>query len=236
MVKDIVPGPDSLPMGHLAPVRDTLYFAASDYVHGQELWKSDGTEAGTILVKDTFPGAVGGGARSLVDLGGTLFFNASDGTSFGLWMSDGTEAGTVVVHDHLATRHLTVLGDLLFFSGYEDRLDDNHGFEPWKSDGTEAGTFIVKDLRSGSGVGSYPKCFFVNEDVVYFSATDNGTYGREMWSSDGTEAGTVLVTNLNRGGFASSPRSIALLGGMLLFSAETRLLGRELWSLDPSLT
>jgi ELWxxDGT repeat protein len=163
-----------------------------------------------------------------------LFFTASDGTSFGLWKSGGTEAATVVVHHHLATRHPTVVGDLLFFSGFEDRLQENHGFELWKSNGTEAGTFIVKDLRPGRP-GSYPKVFFVNEDVVYFSATDDGTYGREMWSSDGTEAGTVLVTGLYRGGYASSPRSIAFIGGMLLFSAETRLTGRELWSLDPSL-
>lgn len=229
MVKDIVPGSDSLSVYYLTPVAETLYFAASG-----ELWKSDGTEAGTIQVKDTYPGPVGGGVSSLIDLDGTLFFSASDGTSFGLWKSDGTEAGTVVVHHHLATRHPTVVGDHLFFSGYEDRLDENHGFELWKSDGTEAGTFMVKDLRP-IRAGSYPRAFFVDGDVVYFSATDNGTYGRELWSSDGTEAGTVLVTNLNRGGYASSPRSIALIGGMLLFSGETRLTGRELWSLDPSL-
>jgi len=37
---------------------DTLQ--ANDGVNGQELWKSDGTDAGTIMVKDILSGADGG--------------------------------------------------------------------------------------------------------------------------------------------------------------------------------
>ena len=32
-------------------VNDTFYFAANDGVHGKELWKSDGTADGTVMVK-----------------------------------------------------------------------------------------------------------------------------------------------------------------------------------------
>ena len=40
-------------------VNGTLFFAADDGVHGRELWKSDGTAAGTVLVKDINPGSIG---------------------------------------------------------------------------------------------------------------------------------------------------------------------------------
>jgi ELWxxDGT repeat protein len=46
---------------------------------GNELWRSDGTTAGTKLVRDIKPGAKGSGTRNLTNVGGTLFFDADDG-------------------------------------------------------------------------------------------------------------------------------------------------------------
>jgi ELWxxDGT repeat protein len=43
----------------------TLYFIADDGVSGEELWKTDGTDAGTVLVKDINPGAGGSGPDRL---------------------------------------------------------------------------------------------------------------------------------------------------------------------------
>jgi len=80
-VKDINPGggnAGSLP-NELTAVNGVLYFTAFDEEHGMELWKSDGTEAGTVLVADIRPGAQGSYPRELAFVNGALFFAADDG-------------------------------------------------------------------------------------------------------------------------------------------------------------
>jgi ELWxxDGT repeat protein len=64
-------------------------------LHGRELWKSDGTTAGTQLVKDIEPGRYGSDPRTLTAVGDVLFFSRGDE----LWKSDGSEAGTILVKD-----------------------------------------------------------------------------------------------------------------------------------------
>ena len=120
-------------------------------MHGRELWKSDGTEAGTVLVKDIRPDSYGSNPTYLTNVDGTLFFSARDGVHGGeLWKSDGSEAGTVMVTDvdidtgyYSGAQQLVAVGDTVFFSA-----DDGvHGRELWTSDGTAGGTALVTDIN-----------------------------------------------------------------------------------------
>jgi ELWxxDGT repeat protein len=121
----------------LTNVGGTLFFAANDGTNGKDLWKSDGTAAGTVVVTDIqLGGAYSYSSHStLTNVGGTLFFAARDGThGKELWKSDGTAAGTVLVTDIQPgsagsyPAALTNVGGTLFFSA----ADDTHGDELWK--------------------------------------------------------------------------------------------------------
>ena len=144
----------------------TLYFVANDGTHGYELWRSDGTGAGTTMVKDIRPGPGGSlgqfGENGVTDIAGTLFFWANDGIHGNeLWKSDGTQAGTVLVDD--IRPGLPGLPLLLSttcrarFALYFRANDGTHGQEPWMSDGTAGGTVMWR--TSGTGlVNEVPSC------------------------------------------------------------------------------
>jgi ELWxxDGT repeat protein len=122
MVRDIVPGLiDSFPT-ELTNVNGTLFFVASDATHGRELWRSDGTDAGTVLVADIVPGANGSLPSQLTNVNGTLFFTISSAANgFDLWRSDGTAAGTVAVEGmgrDAAPAELTNVDGRLFFRAF----------------------------------------------------------------------------------------------------------------------
>ena len=136
--------PSSSP-SYLTNVNGTLFFAANDGVHGEQLWRSSGSAVGTSMVADINPaGAPGAVAvpdgrirnpiEQLVNVNGTLFFVANDGThGFELWQSNGTAVGTMMVHDinpgpgSSYPFDLTNANGTLFFQA-NDGVD---GSEPW---------------------------------------------------------------------------------------------------------
>src|SRR5262249_29772790 len=147
---------------NLMNVNGTLFFSARNATRGFELWKSNGTPAGTLLVKDINPGSASSGPVALTNVNGTLFFYANNGVSGSeLWKSNGTAAGTVLIKDinpgsygsfdSSFPNELTNVNGTLFFQAFGAAT----GSELWRSNGAAAGTTLVKDIQPGSA-GSVP--------------------------------------------------------------------------------
>ncbi|MEF8833412.1 MAG: ELWxxDGT repeat protein, partial [Halofilum sp. (in: g-proteobacteria)] len=153
----------SLPLpAVLAGFEGELYFQADDSTSGIELWKTDGSEAGTGQVIDLNTGVTSSSnPRDLTVLEGTLYFAATDGDGAELWRTDGTETGTTEVRDidpgvgGSAISEIVVMNDALFFNADDGATGD----ELWTSDGTEAGTVRVADINTSGD--SNPRDLFV---------------------------------------------------------------------------
>ncbi len=73
----------------------TALFSADDGIHGRELWRTDGTAAGTTLLADLLPGPAGSAPEALEVIDGIVYFVAYDaGERWEIWRSDGSAAGT----------------------------------------------------------------------------------------------------------------------------------------------
>lgn len=223
---------NSLPRSFVE-VNNVLYFSSATDDSGQELWRSDGTAAGTWMVKDINPSLTTGSYPTwMTNVNGTLFFAATDfrTSRTDLWKSDGTEAGTVLVDGAFGSADpswLTNVGGTLYFSAVRQSSANNVGVELWKSDGTQAGTVVVRDIVRGIGSSSPTQLVNVS-GTLFFSATTPAN-GTELWKSNGTSASTVLVREIAVGLTGSTPRSLVNVGGTLYFSANNFTNGYELW-------
>ena len=194
LVKDLYPGPTGslfagTGVGHkLINLNGTLYFSYSGFPNSQNegLYRSDGTDAGTILVRKIV------GVRALTSFNGTLYFGgAGDDPTFkiGLWRSDGTAAGTTNIKEAQGQ----VPSEIINVNGTMYIGDGNSGL--WRSDGTEAGTAVVKNIAPAVAIHDLTAV----DGAVYFLASSGCCNNRpdELWRSDGTEAGTTIVKYLN---------------------------------------
>jgi ELWxxDGT repeat protein len=211
-----------------------LYFSADDGVNGEELWKTDGTPEGTIMVADINPGAAGSQPRGLVSLGDKLLFKAYvPGVGFELFSTNGTEAGTAVLADLVpgvgsgSPQPMKVMNDVLYFSAMVPEI----GYCLWRTDGTVSGTRVLKEIRIYAD--PWRRNSIALGNTLFFVA-DTEESGQEIWKTDGTAEGTQLVEDLVPGQFSSFPDYFIKIEEAVYFLAKSPYDGYEIWKVDES--
>lgn len=221
--KDLAPGPsDSSPAGFVL-FHDLIYFSANG-----QLWKSDGTEAGTVVVTPL-------DSSDLVVAGDRIFctsYTAENGSE--PWVSDGTAAGTHMIADlapgpasSVYLSRLRPFGDRVLFGASTPLL----GAELWISDGSVEGTHVVRELAAGPE-GSYaiPTDAVLGDTALFAAMTAEA--GMELWKTDGTAEGTVPVRDLNPGRVDGASYDAVTLGGKFYFAGTDGPGTRTLWVTD----
>jgi ELWxxDGT repeat protein len=208
-------------------VGGTTFFAAWHASAGYELWKTNGTTEGTVLVKDVYAGLASSYRSGWVGVPavGKMYFPAlwKSGNTVpeDIWVSDGTESGTQNVTsfpaDGLFPSNLTLVGTTLYFT----RGKTLHAIDTQTQQVRSVKTFANE-------VG--PAVAFQNK--LFFRADDGK--GQELYSSDGTLNGTSIVKDINtkQVNASSFPGRMTVVGNKLLFEATDGDSGFELWSSD----
>lgn len=223
-------------------------FAGSTAAEGSEIFITDGTIAGTQIIKDIVPGATGSTSASdeMTLLNGYVYFiatTAAEGSE--LWRTDGTAGNTNMVADIIpgptssndpGKYNLTSTGTYLLF----DVKTVAEGNELWRSDGTIGNAVLLKDIVTGLA-SSNPTSFFPFSNNILFSVTAaDGIHG-EIWRTDGTAAGTVLLKdNLNGVTIGTPPFTYQLpflvffhaFNGRAYFVIDDGVYASGIWSTD----
>ncbi len=278
-------GPDDNHIQNPVVVGGQLFYTGYSLMTGYELWRSDGTVAGTRLVREVQPGSLPSHSRFgtwiVGEVGGKLLFAAKDPVhEWAHWISDGTAAGTVLIKDidgpvrrsfgllEFYTSNSGALGNHALFivdegasvfglwstdgtsigtrriqpvTGFGTVLEasPNHVFMAvatgprtlamslWASDGTAAGT----QLCLGSLHGAW-ETVTVGNELLFNNGSPLTSSGTELWRSDGTPVGTKLLKDINPGRFASTPRNMVPSPFGAIFSANDGTNGWQLWRSD----
>ncbi len=206
-----------------------LFFLANAGGAGYEMWTSDGTSAGTQIIRDLCPGTCDGNAGLIGALGNVMLWSTGIGTAQ-LWRSDGTRPGTFALTGPDVKLQAFGAPTTAFFRGsfyFGGCSGPGSGFNQdcdlWKSDGSAAGTRIFH--RS-------PHVFewlFVAGDKLYFLKGDD--QGADLWVTNGTPRGTVQLRHFADGPNLA-PHGAVSAGGRLFFLARDGGASEQLWTSD----
>jgi ELWxxDGT repeat protein len=209
-----------------------MFFVADNGVLGSELWRTDGTAEGTVLVKDIAAGDASSQPASLTAVGSTVYFTADDGV-FGpwLWSTDGTAAGTAPIGGFgpgvmgASLSNLTAFGSMLLFTAE----DDAHGRELWVIRSGSAPTAlqlssatVAENLRAGAVVGTLSAADpDAGDSFQYTIVADASLDGSELFEVVGSELRTKSPLDFEKSRSHAVRVRIVDSGGMFLEEVVT---------------
>lgn len=212
-----------------------LIFNAYEATYGQELYISDGTVAGTTILKDILPGAAESQPSFFMQFGADKVVfktrNAANNSSE-LWITNGTANGTTKIRDmtYITNFGSAVLNGKLYFQG------DNGGYSSriWSTDGVTANQ-VSSIVPQDSNLATYGDWVYFNGDSTDAGVSNrgNGVTGYELLRTNGTivEVAADINPTSNNSSW-SKPTTLAVMNGILYFSADDGVHGNELMSFD----
>jgi ELWxxDGT repeat protein len=263
LVKDIVTGPSGSNTAgnyNLFSSGTYLLFAALTPSSGLELWTSDGSSAGTVLLKDINTGNAGADSSSpklFYPLNGKVLFVAKNATTGEeIWKTDGTSGGTTILADINPGPGSSTSIDLFpgfsisIFSSFHTfnnhayfiASDGNSTGELWSTDGTGANTILLKNIVQSSSIPFILITDAVDLSTKFIFPVSDQASRSELWESDGTTGGTKLFKSFDNAKMPFifppfSTNGISLVthlfqGNKFFFMASTVAEGNELWISD----
>ncbi|MFD0963557.1 T9SS type A sorting domain-containing protein [Pseudofulvibacter geojedonensis] len=192
LVIDIEPGESNgLELFHSTILNNELFFAAkddpNDLYGGGEIWKTDGTETGSVLVTN-YSGRLFG----LTTVNNLIYFTIkTNNTTLQIWKTDGSQLGTVLVKDNIAAwNHVSFQGSINGKFIFTINISSTNKANLWRSDGTEAGTYELTGEIDGNGSGGTGSTSELSHYIVF----NENLYFISRYSLHKTD-GTIVNTN-----------------------------------------
>jgi ELWxxDGT repeat protein len=206
---------------------------------GQELWRSDGSEAGTILIQDLQPGVGGITSTVLVSFGSHVVVRADDGQNGEeLWRSAGEPGDMVRLTDFVDPQpfpatlfpgFFATVGQTLLFIADEPTF----GREVWRTSGDPLAAEVLLDICPGPCIGTFGLLLH-NAGLVYFSGS-NAESGSELFRSDGSPTGSFRIVDLCPGSCSGAiSKDLVSFGEDILFVGMDGE-GDDLWRTNGAL-
>lgn len=230
-------GTASSNVGEAVELDGKIIFTASSEEYGQELWITDGTAAGTRMLRDIYAGSQSSNPEGLAvhDDGinpPKVYFRATDAAHGAeLWSTDGTSAGTNLVRDFYvgstssSPASIVSAGGRLFVSArlegaYREILMAGAGVDPRFQ-------AIRVSNTTGGGVRPEDRAMTYFQNALYFAGSSSN--GNQLYKLNPVTRVISSVTNYPESSGGLVARELTVSGTRLYFSGSNYLEGRELF-------